>query len=366
MAYCTLLGNLLRFLFTQICIVLVTLINLVSLPLLTPVLVPVLIYRYVLNKIGPILRPQLGAMVTSRGAIFSGDALFERKRPKVNIVIQCRLNGRLDIDQANKIAEERILSARRDDGSLMYPELRQFPTTLGGFYFWEWDPTFDIWNHVKHHRIELGPDYCGDEDEPLAKFHEQLLQAEWPERKPIWEIWVVDVDKGSSSPTRTTIFVKTHHSLTDGYSLLSLFSKFADVPYSSLENPIPAPVSRPLWKRVAFLTTFPLRTAYELSCVTVQRYSPFVSLPFLVPSKHQHQSPMRYICTKPISVDKVKAIKNHFRVTFTSVVNAALAGATRELMISKGGTTASHKARVRHVFFTHFLKNCTKKISNLT
>lgn len=80
MAYCTLLGNLLRFLFTQICIVLVTLINLVSLPLLTPVLVPVLIYRYVLNKIGPILRPQLGAMVTSRGAIFSGDALFERKR----------------------------------------------------------------------------------------------------------------------------------------------------------------------------------------------------------------------------------------------------------------------------------------------
>ncbi|OXA37936.1 hypothetical protein Fcan01_27308 [Folsomia candida] len=53
-------------------------------------LVLVLLYRRLLQSVGPWVRPQLTKMVTARGAIFSGDAVYCRERTEPKLLLPVR------------------------------------------------------------------------------------------------------------------------------------------------------------------------------------------------------------------------------------------------------------------------------------
>ncbi|XP_035700504.1 putative diacyglycerol O-acyltransferase Mb3154c [Folsomia candida] len=303
-------------------------------------LVLVLLYRRLLQSVGPWVRPQLTKMVTARGAIFSGDAVYCRERPTINIVLESELDERMEIGRLRKIFEERIISVRKGDDDdakeFKYPEFQQFIRPWGGYHWWEWDSSFDLSQHVKYHRIQVASESL--RDEALSKFHEQLLQSGWPKNKPVWEMWLVDVDveKGDNFTSRSTLFTKLHHSLADGFSLVSVFSNLSSKNYTSGNKPSQRkqrPLNRPLWKSILFLTTFPLRAVYEGSATLLQRV--FQPPPFLAPL-FPSTNRMHTACTKPIPLETIKDIKNHFGVTFTSTIHSVLAGALRDLMIFKG------------------------------
>ncbi len=65
------------------------------------------------------------------------------------MVVQARFEEMFEFSRLQRILVERILPAKGHGGNLKFPEFQQFLTTFGGFYFWEWDPTFNIDDHVK-------------------------------------------------------------------------------------------------------------------------------------------------------------------------------------------------------------------------
>lgn len=72
-------------------------------------------------------------------------------RPLISLVVQSQLKDRIELSRLREIVETRVLPARENNstGNLKFPELRQFLTVWGGYFFWEWDPAFNLDNHLK-------------------------------------------------------------------------------------------------------------------------------------------------------------------------------------------------------------------------
>jgi len=91
---------------------------------------------------------------------------------------------------------------------------------------WEWDPEFDIRQHVKQVRI----DPPGN-DAQLMALSAKLFEGMLDRNKPLWEIYMVE---GLEGP-RSAMVSKVHHCLVDGVSGIELLMIVLDV------SPTPAP-----------------------------------------------------------------------------------------------------------------------------
>jgi WS/DGAT/MGAT family acyltransferase len=93
---------------------------------------------------------------------------------------------------------------------------------------WEWDPDFDITNHVKEVRIE-GPGTHDQLMELAAGVFAPMLRRD----KPLWEMYLVRGLEGD----RSALVSKVHHCLVDGVSGIELLMLVFDVS----PNPPPPP-----------------------------------------------------------------------------------------------------------------------------
>jgi len=82
-----------------------------------------------------------------------------------------------------------------------------------GMPTWEFDPDFDIHNHI--HQVTL--DEPGD-DRALRELAGELFRGMLDRSKPLWEIHVIEGLTGN----RTGMFVRVHHCMVDGISGISL------------------------------------------------------------------------------------------------------------------------------------------------
>lgn len=85
---------------------------------------------------------------------------------------------------------------------------------------WEYDPEFDILDHV--HRVSIPPP--GD-DEQLARLAGELFAHPLSRTKPLWEIFVIEGLPGD----RTALLAKVHHCLVDGVSGIELLMILLDI-----------------------------------------------------------------------------------------------------------------------------------------
>ena len=77
---------------------------------------------------------------------------------------------------------------------------------------WEDDPSFDLANHVSHHR--LAADVSMEQALDVAmSLNEPML----PRDRPLWKVWVI-----SGLEDRTLLLLMTHHSMIDGVSGVEL------------------------------------------------------------------------------------------------------------------------------------------------
>lgn len=91
---------------------------------------------------------------------------------------------------------------------------RVVPAPLNiGMPTWEYDPDFDIRNHVK--RVKCDPP--GDED-ALRRVAERLFTGMQDRDRPLWEIWIVDGMKGN----RSGLVTRIHHCMVDGIAGVAL------------------------------------------------------------------------------------------------------------------------------------------------
>jgi WS/DGAT/MGAT family acyltransferase len=94
---------------------------------------------------------------------------------------------------------------------------------------WEWDPNFDIRNHIKEVRIE-----APGNDAQLLDLSAKLFAPMLSRDKPLWEMYLIRGLEGD----RSAVASKVHHSMVDGVSGIEILMIVFDV---SADPPPPMP-----------------------------------------------------------------------------------------------------------------------------
>src|SRR5579884_2529911 len=115
----------------------------------------------------------------------------------------------------------------------LIPRYRQIvvPPPLNiGHPMWEWDPKFDIHNHIRGVRLKNGS------EAELQTMTAQILSQAMDRDKPLWDITVVNGLKGR----RSALIIRAHHCVVDGVAGVGLLRVLFDE-----ASPAPAPTAIP-------------------------------------------------------------------------------------------------------------------------
>src|SRR5215216_4744114 len=176
-------------------------------------------------------QPPLNARLTSMDASF---LYFEKKEAPMHVASVSLFEGEIPF---NKFVEN--ISSKMH----LLPRYRQKvvpdPFNLG-HPTWEFDPNFDIKNHVLRIRI----DAPGSEEE-LIKLAGRILTPMMDRNKPLWDIYLVYGLEGK----RTAMIARVHHCMVDGVSGVDLLKIVLDISPNTQPSPkpesVPAPPPRP-------------------------------------------------------------------------------------------------------------------------
>ena len=157
-----------------------------------------------------------------------GDALFlylEREGMPMNIASVSIFEGEISLEACTKSLESRLPSLPR------YYQRVVAPTWNIGFPSWEFDPEFDIPNHVREVTLKRGT------EAELKTLAGKLLSKVMDRRRPLWDFTLVHGLKGNC----TGLLLRIHHCLADGIAGIGLMNLLMD----------PGPEGRPLSKQKA-------------------------------------------------------------------------------------------------------------------
>jgi diacylglycerol O-acyltransferase / wax synthase len=144
-----------------------------------------------------------------------GDALFlhlEREGMPLNVASVSIFEGVIALKPCTRFIESKLPLIPRYRQRLVIP-----PFNIGN-PTWEYDPDFDIRNHV--HEVILKR---GTETE-LKKVAGQVLSKVLDRRRPLWDFTLVRGLKGN----RTAIITRMHHCLADGLAGVALLNVLMD------------------------------------------------------------------------------------------------------------------------------------------
>ncbi len=100
---------------------------------------------------------------------------------------------------------------------------------------WEFDPEFDIRNHVR--RLRIDPPGT---DQQLSELSGRIFTPLMDRNKPLWDLTIVDGLEGG----RSALISRVHHCLVDGVSATGLMSLLLDttpIPRRQERSPLEAP-----------------------------------------------------------------------------------------------------------------------------
>ncbi len=212
---------------------------------------------------------------------------------------------------------------------------------------WIEDPDFDLDYHVRRACLPSPGGRTEFED-----FVGQIVALPLDRQRPLWEMYVVEGLAGGHQ----AILLKMHHAAIDGVSGAELSATWLD-----LEADPPPKVDEDDWQpeRVpneidllvaawAQLVSSPIKavttvrrlveTALHLSEHNRDSGVPPPPSPFSAPrtSFNLAITPHRRVAFGEVSLDDLKAVKNHFQCTVNDVVLALCAGALRRYLLGRG------------------------------
>jgi len=226
---------------------------------------------------------------------------------------------------------------------------------------WIDDPSFNLDYHIRHTAL---PAPGGREQ--LQELTARIFSQQLDRTKPLWEMWLIE----GLEEDRFALITKTHHSLIDGIAGVDL----ATVLFDLSPDPPPAPVNGRPWQPrpepgtaqllaagvhgavrtgVALLEgavsalTHPERAldrareaAEGVGEIIWAGLNPAPETPLNVPI-----GPHRRFVALSNELEDFKTIKNAFGGTVNDVVLAAVAGALRTFLISRGRRTEGVEMR---------------------
>jgi len=269
-----------------------------------------------------------------------------------------RPDGKLELEDVQQMLAERL--------PLLPPfrwRLKTVPFDLD-YPYWIDDPNFDLEYHVREIALPAGAG-----DEKLAEQVARIFARPLDRARPLWELYLIHgLPDGSVG-----MLTKIHHAVVDGVSGAEIMSVLLDLTPEGREPPPPLPqegeqepsdlamLARALLgtprylERVVRSIPSTLPNLAETPIVNTLPGVPTlgrVSSTFaralrggehrvlerstLVPPRTSFNgpvSPHRRFAFGQLSLDEVKAVKNHYGVTVNDVVIVLAAGAVREWLV---------------------------------
>jgi len=211
---------------------------------------------------------------------------------------------------------------------------------------WVEDPSFDLDYHVRRACL---PSPGGRTE--LEDFVGQIVALPLDHQRPLWEMYLVEgLEKGLQA-----VVVKMHHAAIDGVSGAELSATWLDLeadppPETSTDDWQPERVPSEIdlllaaWPQLLSGPLKAVKTARRLaeSALHVTEHNRDSGVlappaPFSAPrtSFNLAITPHRRVAFGEVSLDDVKAVKNHFGCTVNDVVLALCAGALRRYLLAR-------------------------------
>jgi hypothetical protein len=234
-------------------------------------------------------------------------------RPDSGVPILFRLQGEIDIDRIRRGVIKSVIQCQREDKSLKYDKLQQYPVKVGGFNFWKWDRNFLVENHVK---LVSGAQL---DETNICDYIAKTCRDPYGKNRPLWDLSFVPDFNGDKN--QSLMIMRIHHSYADGYSLIKLILLgFMGLPELPNNLPKPTKIRRTLWESIRHNLTFifglpyiylrevsklkddnPLHDGRELSGQWVSALTPKIPMNEFSNTKVRLSAPFTAILTSAIS-----------------------------------------------------------------
>ncbi len=143
-----------------------------------------------------------------------GDALFlyiEREGQPLNIAGVSIFEGEIKLSDCIAFVESKLPLIPR------YQQRVVFPAFDLGLPTWEFDPKFDIRNHIRMAKLRHGT------EEELKQLAGKIVSARLDRRRPLWDFTLARLKGG-----RTGIVARIHHCLADGVAGVGVMNVIMD------------------------------------------------------------------------------------------------------------------------------------------
>ena len=228
----------------------------------------------------------------------------------------------------------------------MIPRWRQKVHTVPldlGLPFWVDAPDVDLAFHVRRTALPAPGDEAA-----LCALTGRIMSQRMDRDHPLWEMWVVEGLSGD----RWALVAKMHHSIADGVAGTRLYELICtgDGPTTVPEEPPSA--SEMFLRALGDLAKFPVDQARMIAralqqpgrlltnaAATVQgllSYATAILQPTPPTSLVGHIGRQRRYAVARVAMPDVISVSKAFRVTINDVVLAAISGAYRDLLLSRG------------------------------
>jgi diacylglycerol O-acyltransferase len=144
-----------------------------------------------------------------------GDTFFlylERDGQPLNIASTCEFEGKITLQACARFIESKLVLIPR------YKQRAVFPPFNLGLPTWEFDPNFDIRNHVREIVLRQGT------DSDLKTEAARIISSHLDRSHPLWDITLVRGLKGN----RTGMIIRLHHCMADGISGVGIMNVLLD------------------------------------------------------------------------------------------------------------------------------------------
>ena len=151
-----------------------------------------------------------------------GDALFlyiERPGQPLSIACVSVFEGSVSAKQVRELVESKLPLIPR------YRQRVAFPPFNIGLPTWQFDPDFDIRNHIRQVTLRRGT------ESDLKALTSQIVSTHLDRTRPLWDLTIVRGLEGK----RTGMIARIHHCLADGIAGVGIMNVLMD------QSPVPAP-----------------------------------------------------------------------------------------------------------------------------
>lgn len=144
-----------------------------------------------------------------------GDALFlylEREGMPLNVAVVAQFDGVITLEDCIAFVESKLPLLARYRQRIVMPPLNI------GLPSWEYDPSFNIRNHITEVTLRRGTEAA------LKKLAGELFSKTMDRTRPLWDFTLVHGLKRN----RTGLIVRVHHCLADGISGVGMLATVMD------------------------------------------------------------------------------------------------------------------------------------------